>query len=126
MANNTNYTAPPDPSFELMLPGLVEDEGTAERLEDTLRITKGMLLLWTLGSGVHALYDSAVWYASACACCLPGNRCESLGFMRRVGGYFIMFVVVLVAAAASFAVVMRVTLMSDDDEEIGRASCRER
>ena len=114
-ANSTNATEAPGPSFELMLPG-PRDEATAETLEKTLQITTGMVFLWTVGGTLHALYDSAVWYAAACACCLPGNRCESLGFMRRAGGYFIMFVVVLLAATASFAVVVRVTLMSDDDD----------
>jgi len=73
------------------------------------------VLLWTLGGSLHAIYDGAIWYASACACCLPGNPCERLGFMRRTSSYLVVFVVVLVTALASFAVVLRATLASHED-----------
>lgn len=99
-----------------MLPGPC-DEATAETLENTFQMTTGVVFLWTVGGTLHAPCDSAVCCAAACACCMPGNRCESLGFMRRAGGCFGVFAVVLLAATASFAVVMRVTLMFDDIEE---------
>ena len=113
--DTANFTTSSNDTFagvEITLPG-PKDDATAEQLGNTLQVTKGMILLWTLGGSLHAVYDSTIWYASACACCLPGNRCERLGYLRNMGGYFTVFVVVLVTAVASFAVVLRATLMSN-------------
>ena len=103
------------PSFEIIIPGGPKDIQTAEAIGNTLSVTKGMLLLWTVGGGFHAFYDCSVWYASACVCCIAGNRCESWGVMRWMGNYCIGFIVVLIAAVASFAVVLRATLVSHEE-----------
>ena len=110
------------PTFEIILPGGPKDAQTAEAIENTLSVTKGMLLLWTVGGGAHAFYDCSVWYASACVCCIAGNRCESWGFMRWMGNYCIGFMVVLVTAVASLAVVVRATLLVHEEEIGGDAS----
>ena len=112
ISNNNNNN---NPSFEIILPGTFKDEHTAETIGNTLKVTKGMLFLWTVGGASHAIYDSSIWYASACACCIAGNRCESLGFLRRMGSYCVGFMVVLIAAVASFAVVLRATLLSHEE-----------
>ena len=103
------------PTFEFIIPGGPKDIQTAEAIASTLSITKGMLLLWTVGGGLHAFYDCSVWYASACVCCIAGNRCESWGVMRWMGNYCIGFMVVLIAAVASFAVVLRAALVSHEE-----------
>lgn len=108
----SNATNTSDPIFEIVLPGTSLNEEEAL----VFQITKGMMLLWTLGGSLHAIYDGTVWYASACICCIAGNRCESWGSLRRFGSYGIAFLVVLIVALASFAVVVRATLLSHQDD----------
>jgi hypothetical protein len=114
--NDFDDSPRPASSFEVFLPSPTDDDFTSETLTNTLSVTKGMVLLWTVGAGLHAVFDATIWYLSACACCLPGNRCEQLGWMRRMGSAFTLFVVLLVTALASFAVVLRASLT--DHEEI--------
>jgi hypothetical protein len=78
-----------------------------------IKITEGMILLWTVGGSLHALFDNTIWYVTACVCCLPGRSLQCLGKYRWCGGYFVIFAVVLCTACASFVVVLRATLDSN-------------
>jgi hypothetical protein len=66
-------------------------------------LTSGMLLLWTVGGGVHATYDICIWYIAACACCPWNKTCKSYGT------YIVIFLVLVLAFAASLVVVVRVS-----------------
>jgi len=100
------------PAFEIFLPGGPEDEQTAQVIGESLQVTTGMILLWTVGGSAHAIYDSVVWYAATCVCC---TRCKSLGCMQRMGRGLIALIVLLIAVVASFAVVLRATLLSHEE-----------
>jgi hypothetical protein len=67
-------------------------------------LTSGLLLLWTVGGGVHATYDICIWYLAAGACCPWNERCKSYGT------YSVIFLVLLLASAASLVVLVRVAL----------------
>lgn len=91
---------------------------TMEDEADVFEVTEGMLLLWTLGGGLHALYDNTVWYLTACVCCLPGQRLECLYRYKWCGTYFVVITVVACTAVASFVVVLRATLENDEDSDL--------
>ena len=40
-------------------------------------LTTGMLLVWTIGGGIHCFFNLAIWHIAACACCQRGGFCES-------------------------------------------------
>lgn len=83
--------------------------------QQQIEVTQGMVMLWTLGGGLHALFDNTIWYVTACVCCLPGRSLERLGKYKWCGSYIVVFVVVACTAFASFAVVLRATLDESQD-----------
>jgi hypothetical protein len=89
-----------------------DDDGVGQ--EQEIQITEGMIILWTVGGGLHAFFDNTIWYVTACVCCLPGRALERLGKYRWCGSYLVIFAVLVFTAFASFAVVLRATLDSND------------
>jgi hypothetical protein len=84
-------------------------------------ISQGRLLLWTVGGGLHALFDNTIYYFSVCICCLPGQSFEQLQSYQRYSHYFVVLTVVLITAAATLVVVLRAELESsspDDDDQV--------
>jgi hypothetical protein len=67
-------------------------------------ITRGMLLLWTVGGALHAIYDNTIWYISACVCCLSSTHLDSY---RKWGTNFIVTVVLTFTAIATLALLLR-------------------
>jgi hypothetical protein len=82
-----------------------------------LNITEGMILLWTIGGGLHALYDNTIWYMTACVCCLPGQRLECLYRYRWCGTYFVVLTVIVSTAIATFVVVLRASLNEQEESD---------
>jgi hypothetical protein len=80
-----------------------------------IQITEGMIMLWTVGGALHALFDNTIWYVTACVCCLPGRSLERLGKLRWCGSYIAVFAVIAFTACATFAVVLRATLDSNGE-----------
>lgn len=80
-----------------------------------LSLSNYQITLWTLGTSVHTMFDLSVWYTAACGCCLPGGRLESLGGLRWMGNYVVLFAVIVTAAVASLVVVVRATLVDHPD-----------
>lgn len=74
-----------------------------------IQITEGMILLWTVGGGLHALFDNTIWYVTACVCCLPGRSLGCLGKYRWCGSYIVVFAVVVFT-------VLRATLDSNEQD----------
>jgi len=95
--------------------GVDFDNGNMRKSRQEIEITQGMVLLWTVGGCLHALYDNTVWCMTACVCCLPGRSLHCLGRFRGCGSYLVIFTVVASAAFASFLVVLRAAL--DDSED---------
>jgi hypothetical protein len=36
-------------------------------------VSTGMVLLWTVGGGLHTMYNLVIWHVAACACCQLGG-----------------------------------------------------
>lgn len=87
-----------------------------------IQITEGVVMLWTLGGGLHAVFDNTVWYLSACVCCLPCHSEESLERFQKYGSTFMIFAVLCIGAVASFCVVLRASLEDDYEEENGNTT----
>jgi hypothetical protein len=79
-----------------------------------VEITESMVVLWTIGSAGHALFDNTVWSLSACLCCLPCHSQESLQRFQRYGTIFMVFTAIAIGAIASFVVVLRASLEEED------------
>eukprot|EP00977_Amphora_coffeiformis_P010904 scaffold2576_cov175-Amphora_coffeaeformis.AAC.8 len=88
--------------------------------DSEVAITEGMIMLWTLGGGLHALFDNTVWYLSACVCCLPCHSQESLERFQKYGTIFMVFAVLCIGAVASFIVVLRASVEDDEEEQVER------
>lgn len=81
-----------------------------------ISLTTGMAVLWTVGGGLHALFDNTVWYLTACICCLEANSQNRLMNCRKFGAYSVGIVIVLCTIAATFAVLLRAALDNSDSE----------
>lgn len=88
-------------------------------------VTAGLVMLVTVGSGLHTIFDRFIWSVSACKCCRAGGTFEtnSINSPRRgrwqdFGTYLVVLLVVLVCAAASFIVIVRVKMDDEGQTEI--------
>jgi len=80
-------------------------------------ITKGMIVLWTLGGIFHSIFDVCIWNIMACACCHPGGRWGDSDMAPRCkdcGSYMLVPVVLGLMALAVCLVLARVTIEADD------------
>lgn len=90
------------------------DLSTLQSYTQSYSLTSGLLVLLTVGSGSHAIFDRLVWTLSACGCCRAGGRFESLclrGCCKKMGFYLATFLVVAAVALATCAVVIRASEM---------------
>ncbi len=88
-------------------------------------VTAGLVMLVTVGSGLHTIFDRFVWSLSACRCCRAGGTFEtsSVNSVRRgrcqdIGSYLVIFFVVLVIAAATFIVIVRAKMDGEETTAI--------
>jgi hypothetical protein len=84
----------------------------------TYPVTKGMIVLWTVGGGLHACFDCTVWFLAACVCCLPGQALSHLERYRRLGSLLVVLAVLLTTALSTLAVVVRAMASSSDNESM--------
>lgn len=104
-----------NPQFDQEVLTVIGSEGT----EWTL--TTGMLLLWTLGSSIHATYNFLQWRVAACACCRAGGLCERVACCPSFGKHMLRVLVCLIVVLAMLIILMRVAMTnvdSDQDEEV--------
>jgi len=77
-------------------------------------VTSGLLMLVTVGSGSHAIFDRFLWALSACGCCRSGGRFDNSGclggFCKTLAFSLAIILVVAVVALATCAVVVRATV----------------
>ena len=90
----------------------------------SIEVTRGTAVLWTLGSMSHSIFDLTIWYISACSCCRPGGICSAIGCLRRCGSYLVVGIVMIVVALATLAVVWRAAeetqaQYEEEKEELG-------
>ena len=79
-------------------------------------LTSGLLVLVTIGSGSHAVFDRFVWSITACSCCRPGGRFESSrigNFVTKLGFYVTILITIIIVAMATCIVLTRASV----DEE---------
>jgi len=82
--------------------------------ENAIKITQGMLFLWTIGAALHALFDNTIWYITACVCCIKSRQHHRF---KCWGSYCVILTVLVVTAIATLAVLLRVTLEQQQQEE---------
>ena len=76
---------------------------------DQYVITKGMLVLWSLGAICHSLFDFFMWRIMACAICHPGGACADCSMATRCKdcGSFMMIPVILALVGLATIVVLK-------------------
>ena len=81
-------------------------------------ITKGMIVLWTLGGLLHSIFDVFIWKVMACACCHPGGsfgNCLCSKCFQNCGSYALIPVIMMLLSLAGFMVLRRA---SHPNEEV--------
>ncbi|KAG7369455.1 hypothetical protein IV203_027201 [Nitzschia inconspicua] len=80
-----------------------------------------MLVLWTVGSAAHSLFDSFLWYASSCQCCNDkdddddnNNQPQQPSKWRKYCNILIVIMVIVISTAATLAVVIRAMIEDSD------------
>jgi hypothetical protein len=104
-----------NPEYDRVLASVATDNGTEYVL------TTGMLLLWTVGGGVHCSFNLAMWHIAACACCKSGGFCESCACCPSLGKYMIRFFVFCTAAFCVLIILLRVAINGDAEDESSNA-----
>lgn len=80
-------------------------------------LTKGLIVLWTVGGVCHSVWDFIVWHIMACACCHPGGRWGENPGSRRYkdcGSFLLIPVVAAVVALACVVVLIRASHVNID------------
>mmetsp|Transcript_5398 Transcript_5398/g.11345 ORF Transcript_5398/g.11345 Transcript_5398/m.11345 type:complete len:301 (-) Transcript_5398:473-1375(-) len=101
-----------NPEFDRVLASIFADDGTE------FLLTTGMLLLWTVGSGIHCTFNLAIWHIAACACCQSGGFCESYACCPSLGKYMIRFFVLCTVALSALIILLRVAINDELQEDI--------
>ncbi|KAG7369135.1 hypothetical protein IV203_031878 [Nitzschia inconspicua] len=94
-----------NPEFDRVVARYVSESG-----ETTVVLTTGMLLLWTLGGGIHCAFNLTMWHIAACACCRNGGFCEAYACCPSLGKQMLRIFVVGVLAMSIMIVLLRVAI----------------
>lgn len=101
-----------NPEFNRVLASLVTDNGTE------FVLSTGMLLLWTIGGGIHCIFNLAMWHIAACACCQSGGCCESYACCPSLGKKMIRFFVLCIFGFCVLIIILRVAVNDQEQKEI--------
>lgn len=74
---------------------------------EEVKITYGMVTLWTFGSICHSIFDVTLWFLTACVCFIDG-KCGKYSRFRSLGSYITVAVVAVMVALSSFVIAGRV------------------
>ena len=135
--NNNEHEIIPLPDGKYAITDGVEyhvvEEGTdgsvaAEYLAPSFEMSStSLILLWTVGSAVHSLFDTFLWYATSCACCpdachqstdnaaSQNKKSRFIVKSRKYCNALIVVLVVLAMAAATLAVVIRAMIQGNEN-----------
>lgn len=91
-----------NPEFDREIVSIATDNG------NEFELTTGMLLLWTVGGGIHCMFNLAMWHIAACACCQSGGCFESYACCPSLGKYMMRFFVLCTGAFCTLIIVLRV------------------
>lgn len=89
---------------------LLEDESLIAQYT-TVEYSKGMAILWSVGSAIHAVFDNTIWYVTSCGCL--ANQEKKFACMNKHKGLINVIVAlgfILITAVATLAVVIRATV----------------
>ena len=87
--------------------------------DDKFVITKGLLVLWTIGSICHSVWDFCVWHIMACACCHPGGRWgkkPNSEKFKDAGSYALIPITVIVVGLAVVTTLVRASWEEEMEE----------
>jgi hypothetical protein len=93
-----------NPEFNRVVATVVTKSGA------TITLTTGMLLLWTLGSGIHCALNLAMWHIAACACCRNGGCCEAYACCPSLGKHMLRIFVLGILSLCIMIVLLRVAI----------------
>jgi len=100
-----------NPEYDRVLASITTDNGTE------LLLTTGMLLLWTVGSSVHSMFNLAMWHIAACACCRSGGCFESYACCPSFGKHMIRFFVLCTVGFCVMIILLRVAINDQEQED---------
>jgi hypothetical protein len=100
-----------NPEYDRVLASIATDNGIG------FVLTTGMLLLWTVGGGVHCTFNLAMWHIAACACCKSGGWCESCACCPSLGKYMIRFFVFCTGGLCVLIIILRVAINGEGQDE---------
>jgi len=107
---------------------LEDEEGD---IEDTInqytsvQVSSGMILLWSVGSALHAIWDNTIWYVTSCSCCMSTDhgsdnndngietgqehgRCDGcVTKYKKFSNILVAIGIIVITAVATVAVVIR-------------------
>jgi hypothetical protein len=132
--DSTNITSIPRCNFTL------DDGGNNETIvsgayvptsvnENVIHVNQGMIILWTLGCSVHALYDVMIWYLEVCSCC-PRKHPDTTVYHRtkyqQCGTALVILTTLLCAVTATLAILLRASIIANNeaiiDSQFGKDS----
>lgn len=99
-----------NPEYDRILASYTTEGGTE------LLLTTGMLLVWTVGGGVHCTFNLAMWYIAACACCQRGGFCESYACCPKLGKYMVRFFVACTLVFCIMVILLRVAINDHEQQ----------
>jgi hypothetical protein len=92
------------------------DNFDSEMSAATSAFSNGNLALWTVGSGLHALFDNSLWSTAVCNCKRQrGGIMEQLEAYKRMGEMSVSLYVTGVAIIALLTVGFRLSFHLDED-----------
>lgn len=107
-----------NPEFDQIVMSITLDSG------DVYSLTTGMLLLWTLGGGIHASFNLSMWYIAACSCCRAGGCCEARACCPSFGKHLIRGVVLMMVVMTILVVLMRIATGNSGTDALDAADTR--
>ncbi|KAL3943680.1 MAG: hypothetical protein SGBAC_002261 [Bacillariaceae sp.] len=105
-----------NPEFDQIVMSITLESG------DVYSLTTGMLLLWTLGCGIHASFNLCLWYIAACSCCRAGGCCEARACCPSFGKHVIRGVVLMIVVMTVLVIFMRIAIGDGESDTVDDAA----
>ncbi|CAJ1951964.1 unnamed protein product [Cylindrotheca closterium] len=105
-----------NPEFDQIVMSITLDSG------EIYTLTTGMLLLWTVGGGIHASFNLCLWYIAACSCCRAGGCCEARACCPSFGKHLIRGVVLMIVVMTVLVIVMRIAIGNPETDTLDDAA----
>lgn len=93
----------------------VTHSSTVNNQVDSININTAMILLWTVGGALHALYDNTIWAVASCSWFAPGGKHED---KRRFRIWLILFLVLIgVVGATLVTLILAITEQQNGNDD---------